>query len=69
MTMTTKTTAPQQKPKGRPFGSGTGGRKTLTDAIPRTRCAPELRAKFDALGGADWLRAAIERDYAAKKKQ
>ena len=64
MTPQTKTPKKPGRP-GRPMGSG----DNLTAAIPRTRATPETRDHYFALGGPDWLRRAIERDYAAMVKK
>jgi hypothetical protein len=42
---------------GRPAGSST----ERTATLPPVRCTPEQRAKFDELGGSNWLRAAIDK--------
>lgn len=54
--MTTADTTTKRRP-GRPAGSTT----ERTATIPPVRCTPEQRAKFDALGGTEWLRAAIDK--------
>lgn len=48
---------------GRPEGS-TSTERTAT--IPATRCTPEQRATWEALGGVDWLRAALDKARAKK---
>lgn len=60
MNTKTKPTRP-----GRPPGSG----QNFTAAIPRTRVQTETRDRYFALGGADWLRQAIDRDYAALQQR
>jgi hypothetical protein len=42
---------------GRPAGSST----ERTATLPPVRCTPEQRAKFDELGGSNWLREAIDK--------
>lgn len=50
------TDAASRKP-GRPAGSRTSDRTRMV----RVRCSPEQEAAFEALGGADWLRAQLDR--------
>lgn len=38
--------------------------QAMTSEIPRARCHAETRAQYEALGGPEWLRQAIARDYA-----
>ena len=47
--------------RGRPYPADY---VAMTDAIPRTRCLPETRRQYEALGGAEWQRAAIAQAYA-----
>lgn len=43
--------------------------QAMTSEIPRVRCLPETRAQYEALGGPEWLRQAIARDYAEKQRR
>lgn len=54
--MTTAQTTTARRP-GRPAGSST----ERTATLPPVRCTPEQRAKFDELGGSNWLREAIDK--------
>lgn len=50
-------TAPAKKPRGRPTVPADQRR----DHTVRVRVTAEQAAKFERLGGAEWLRAAIKR--------
>lgn len=60
-----KQQTPTPRKPGRPAGSG----QNYTDAIPRTRATPELRRQWEELGGSEWQRRAVARDYAALMKK
>jgi hypothetical protein len=56
--------------KDRPQFKGRGGARNVKDnpfsANIYARLLPEDKEKYLALGGSEWLREAIKRDYAAK---
>lgn len=50
---------------GRPKGSLSGRRTTLTEKLPPYTLTPDQRAEFYRRGGIEWLRKALSRTTSA----